>query len=118
MRWIENPDRRPLVGDAVAADLRRLRPVLRLVELELVVLNDDDPALRGVVEQPVVVRAQVGAPLVRAHAGDDDVESGEIAPGQIVGVEKLDGRAELLDRLRHRVADAPHVPDRQVLARA
>ena len=68
-------DRRMLVGHAIVADLRRIRTVLRVVELELVVLHDHRSAVVHVVEQPRVVRAQVGAPLVGAHAGDDGVEA-------------------------------------------
>ena len=41
-----------------------------------------------------------------------DVESAEVAPGEIVGGEQFDPRAELFERRRHFVADAHHVADR------
>ena len=43
------------------------------------------PPFLHVVEQPRVVGAQIGAPLVGAHAGDDGVEAREVAPREIVG---------------------------------
>ena len=110
----EDADGRRLVGDAAAADDGGIRTVLRPVELELVVLHDDRAAVAGVLQQPVVVRAQVLAPLVGPHAGDDDVEARQVAPGQLVGVDEFEPRAELLYRRGHGVADAFHVADRQV----
>ena len=52
-----------------------IRPVLRLVELELVVVDDDGAAGARVVDQALVVGAQIGAALVGAHAGHHDVEA-------------------------------------------
>ena len=113
----DDRDRRVLVGDAIGRHPGRERTVLRLVELELVVLDDQRPAVAHVVEQPAVVRAQIGAALVGAHAGDDDVEARQIAPGEIVRRDQLDLRAELRDGRRHVVADAHDVADRQIRAR-
>ena len=113
----EGLDRRVLVGHAVRADLRRVGPVLRVVELEFVVLDDHGAAVEDVLQQPAVVRTQIVAPLVRAHAGHDAGEAREVAPGEILGGEQLYLCAELLDRRRHLIADAHHVADQQVRGR-
>ena len=105
--------RRGFVRDAIGADLRRIWTVLRLVELELVVLHDDDAALGGVFEQTVVVGAEVLATLVGANARDDGVVAREIARREILGVKHRHRRAKLFDGWRHLIADAHDVADRQ-----
>ena len=73
------------------------------------------PPAFGVVEQPLVVGAQIGAPLVGAHAGHDHVVCRQVAPRELVRAHdhrRFD--AELLERRGHLVADAHHVADRQV----
>ena len=68
---LQQPHFGVLVGHALAADLAGIRAVLRVVELELVVVDDDRAAGLRVVDQPLVVGAQIGAALVGAHAGHD-----------------------------------------------
>ena len=111
---IEHDERREFVGHPVRADLGRVWAVLRVVELELVVLHDHGSAVPHVLEQPAVVRAQVFPPFVCTHARHDGIEAGEISPRQIVGRQHLDLRPELRDRGRHLIADAHDVADRQV----
>ena len=110
----QDPHRRVLVGHPVAADPRRVGPVLRLVELELVVLHDQRAAGLDVLEQPVVVRAQVPVPLVGSDSGHDHVVPGQVAEHQRVAGDVLEPRAELLDGRRHFVADPVDVTDPQV----
>jgi hypothetical protein len=74
----------PFIGHAVPADLRGIRAVFRLVELHFVVLHDDRSAALDVIEQPMIVGAQIGAPLVGADAGHDHVVLRQVAPGQFV----------------------------------
>src|SRR4029079_16289312 len=109
VRGHEDLHGRSLIGDASTADARRIWPVLRLVALRLVVLHDDRAARARVIEQPAVVGAQIRAPLVRAHAGDDDVVHREVAPGKVVALDVPELRAELLDRGGYLIADARDV---------
>ena len=96
------------------AHLRRIRPYCASLNSNLLYWTISVPPLLHVVEQAAVVRAQIDAPLVGAHAGDDRREAREVAPGEIVGGDQLDLRAELLDRRRHVIADAHDVADGQV----
>src|SRR5918993_6072659 len=71
---LQHRHRRVLVGYAVRAHLRGEGAVLCRVELELVVLHDDGATTLGILDQPVIARAQIGPALVRPHARDDGVE--------------------------------------------
>src|SRR4029450_2963607 len=51
MRRLDDLHLRVLIGDALAADPGGIRTVLRVVELELVVLNDHGAAGFGVIDQ-------------------------------------------------------------------
>ena len=104
------PAEGPRVGRR-SPDRPRVRAVLRLVELELVVLDDDGAALGGVVQQPLVVGAEVVAPLVRAHAGHHHRESRQVRRRELVGRQELHGGAQLHQGGRHLVADAHDVAD-------
>ena len=55
----EDVDGRFLHSDAVTADFLWIGSPLSAVELELVVLNEKGPAVRDVVEQPMIVRTQI-----------------------------------------------------------
>ena len=109
----EDPHRGVLVGHPGAADPDRIGSVLRLVELELVVLHDERPARLNVVEQPGVVGAQVAIPLVGADAGDDHVETGQVPISQLVGRDLLELGAELLDGGWHLVTHPVDIADPQ-----
>ena len=114
MLALQHFDGRVLVRHAVAADPRGERPVLLLVELHLVVLNDHHAAAFDVVEQPAVVRLQIVAALVGAHPRHDHVVLRKIAPREIVTLEERHPGAELLDRGRHLIADADDVADGEI----
>ena len=76
-----------LVGHARVAEARGKRRVLR-PRVAAVVLHDHGAAGRRVVEHALVVRAQIFAAVVRAHADEDRVVAAQIAPRQLVRVEQ------------------------------
>ena len=63
----QDSNRRVLGRHSVTAHLSGERSVLCLVEFELVVLNDEGPTGVHILEQPIVVGAQVLSTFVRAH---------------------------------------------------
>ena len=125
MRRHEHRHRRVLVGHAIgreppertrgrgrSPDGAGIRPVLRLVELELVVLDDHGAALRGVVEQALVVGSQVTAALVRPHARHHHGVFRQVGRRQLLRCQELHGRAELHEGRRHLIAHAHDVAHR------
>ena len=112
---LQHRDGRVLVRDAVGADLRGEGAVLRRVELELVVLDDDRATSLRILDQPVIARAQIRPPLVRPHARDDGVELREVAVREILGSQPADCSTELLEGGGHLVAHTHDVADRESL---
>ena len=55
-----------------------------------VILHDHGTARVHVVEQALLIGAQIGAYVIGAHAGDNGVKSGEIGFGQIARREERD----------------------------
>ena len=106
--------RRVLVGDAIRADRRRIRPVLRLVELRLVVL-DDRPSRRSrrISAGGDCSRADRRAARRRARRSrwcGTSTRSPQASSSLSISVTR---GAELLHRRWHLVADAHDVADRQ-----
>ena len=71
----QHADRRLLVGHPIAADPGLERTVLRVVELELVVLHDHRSASVDILQQPVVVGPEIGSALVGTYTRNDHIET-------------------------------------------
>ena len=65
--------------------------------------------VRRVVQQALVVGAEIRTPFIGADAEHDDAELREIARRECVRADQSNIGAQLLDRIRHAIADAHHV---------
>ena len=113
MAWIELRDRRVLVGHTIvrARDRQRVRRESAVDERILLVLHDDETAALGVVEQASIVGDQRGLGFVRPAADHDRVVVRQIAAGERVRADQLDGHADGQQRFGHAVGGAAHVAD-------
>ncbi len=101
------------VRHAPGTHLCRIGPVLRLVELELVVLHEDGAAAGRVCDKAVIVRAEVRPPLVGTDPGDDCVVRGQISRRQLSRRDEPDLRAQSFNCAGYLVPHPHDVADAQ-----
>src|SRR5437867_1257323 len=113
MRGIELGDGRGFIGYAIvrARDGQRIGCVAAIDERILLILNDDEPAVARVVEQPPVVRDERWIGFVRPAADHDRIEVRQIAARERVGADELDRHPDGHQRFGHAVGGATHIAD-------
>ena len=116
----EDLDRSFFDGDAVAAFFGRIRCVVAGVEflILLVVLHDQRSAVGDVIEQALIVLANVFASVIGADAEHDGAVRCEISGGEFFGRDQRDVESELLQHGGNVVARAHDVADLQILSGA
>ena len=113
MDRIELGDRRVLVRHPVmrAGDAQRKRCESAIDERILLVLDDQETAVLGVVEQPPIVGDERRLGFVGAAADHDGVVVRQIAARERIGVDQLERHTDGQERFGHAIGGAANVAD-------